>query len=467
MVAEKTTFALLFGNRGMFPGHLMEEARAELPKLLESWGYKTICMDEDATKFGGVETPTEGKLFAQFLEDHKGEIDGVILTLPNFGDENGAVAALKNAGVPIFVHAWPDDLDKMAPELRRDAFCGKCSITDVFWQNAIKFTIDKPWTVRISDPRFKASIEKFASVCRVVGGMKDMVLGALGARTTAFKTVRFDELALQRHGVTVETFDMSEVFARMGTVSTRPEYTQMITELEGYACWGGVPPEAMYKIAQLGTVLNDYITEYSMDCLALRCWVEMEQQLHISPCVLLSMLNNRGIAAACEVDVCNAVMMHALQLASGSPGTCLDWNNNYGDEDDKCILFHCGPVPASLMTGKGQIADHAILSNVVGKGNAYGCNVGRIKPGPMTFASMLTDAGKLKCYIGEGQITEDPIADDFFGCAGVAEIPNLQDVMLHVGRNGFRHHVSVTAGHTKAAMVEALGNYLGYEVTEL
>jgi L-fucose isomerase-like protein len=295
-----------------------------------------------------------------------------------------------------------------------------------------------------------------------------MVLGALGARTTAFKTVRYDEIALQHHGITVESFDLSEVFGKMEKLDTSGHrYTQRITEMQGYSCWEGVPSTAMYKLARLSVVLDDYILENGLDCLALRCWVEMEQQLHISPCVILSMLNERGIAAACEVDVCNAVMMHALQLASGFPTTCLDWNNNYSDEDDKCILFHCGPVPKSLMSTPGQITDHAILRNVVGEGNAFGCNVGRIKPGPITFASMVTDSGKLRCYVGEGKITEDPIAEGFFGCAGVAQIPNLQDVLMHVGRNGFRHHVSVSAGHTKAAMVEALGNYLGYDITEV
>jgi len=468
MSANKTTFALYYGNRGMFPGSLMAEARETLPRVLKEWGHDSIALDPSLTHFGAVETPAEGRIYAKFLEENRGKFGGVIVCLPNFGDENGAVAALKDAGVPIFIQAYPDDLDKMAPELRRDAFCGKFSIMDVFWQNGIKYTIDKPHTVALSDPRFKANIESFDAVCRVVGGMKDMVLGALGARTTAFKTVRFDEIALQRHGITVEAFDLSEVFAKIAELDpASDEYQTKMAALKAYSCWTGVPEAAIDRLTRLAVVIDDYIAEYALDALALRCWVELEAQLNISPCVLLSEINDRGIAAACEVDVNNAVAMHALRLASDGPATCLDWNNNYGDEDDKCILFHCGPVPKTLMSTPGRITDHAILRNVVGEGCAFGCNVGRIKPGPMTYASMLTDAGKLKFYVGEGQFTEDEIAEDFFGCAGVAQIPCLQDVLMHVGRNGFRHHVSVSAGHTKAAVVEALGNYLGYEVTEV
>ena len=54
---------------------------------------------------------------------------------------------------------------------------------------------------------------------------------------------------------------------------------------------------------------------------------------------------------------------------------------------------------------------------------------------------------------------------DFFGCAGVAEIPKLQDVMLHVGYEGHRHHTSITAGHVMAPLKEALERYLGFEVS--
>ena len=161
----------------------------------------------------------------------------------------------------------------------------------------------------------------------------------------------------------------------------------------------------------------------------------------------------------------NAILMQALSLASGHPPTCLDWNNNYGDDPDKCILFHCGPVPNSMMTGKGKIKDHAILSNAVGKGCSYGCNVGRIAPTPFTYGSLLTDNGKLQFYLGEGRFTDDAIPDEFFGCAGVVEIAHLQDTLQTIGYLGFRHHVSISAGHVREPVQEAFEKYLGYEVT--
>jgi L-fucose isomerase-like protein len=468
MSIPKTTFALFFGNRGFFPGSLMASAREELTQVLHGLGHETLILEAEATRHGAVETVREGEIYADFLTRNRGKFGGVILCLPNFGDETGAIAALKDCGVPILIQAYPDELDKMAPATRRDAFCGKFSIMDVFYQYGLKFTVLPPHTVSPASPRFAEQVDFFDRVCRVYGGMREMVVGALGARTTAFKTVRIDELALQRHGITMETLDLSDIFARMNAVAADSDaYRAKADCLQNYTCWQGVPEAAFEKLVRLGVAVDQVVEEYRLDAVALRCWVEMQQQLGISPCVLLSEMNDRGLPTACEVDVGNAVTMFALRQASGRPATCLDWNNNYAEEEDKCILFHCGPVPQSLMTAPGQISDHLILANAVGEGCSYGCNVGRIAPAPFTFGSMLTEAGKLKYYLGEGRFTADPIPEDFFGCAGVAEIPHLQAALQTIGYQGHRHHTSVTPGHVADAVAEAFTKYLGYELSRV
>jgi L-fucose isomerase-like protein len=463
---QKSRFALFFGNRGFFPASLQAEAREEFPRVLETAGHEVLLLDAEATRYGAVETSQEGQFFANFLRENQGKFDGVILSLPNFGDENGAVAALKDARVPILVQAYPDQFDRMGPTLRRDAFCGKLSIMDVFYQHDLKFTALKPHVISPVSERFKANLDHFDRLCRVVKGFQNLVVGAIGARTTAFKTVRFDEVALQRAGITVETIDLAVVIARVKTVAKGDNaYKEKLEELQAYTTWDGVPDAAIDNISRLGVVLDELIEEYKMDAIAIRCWIELQEQLGISPCVLLGLLNNKGTIAACEVDVCNAVAMAALSLASGRPATLLDWNNNYGEEDDKCILFHCGPVPSDLMTNKGQVSDHLILVNAVGENHGFGCVVGRIAPAELTFGGMMTDAGRVKVYLGNGRFTEDPIPSNFFGAAGVAEIAGLQDVLLHVGMNGYRHHVGVTSGNYVAPIQEALEKYVDFHVT--
>jgi L-fucose isomerase-like protein len=465
MTTDKITFALFFGNRGFFPASLIAQARQDLPRVLKGWGYDSIMLDDDATRHGAVETRQEGERYARFLAENRGHYDGVILCLPNFGDEFGAVTALKDAGVPILVQAYPDDLDKMAPALRRDAFCGKISVMDVFNQFDVKFTTLKPHVVEPTSEPFRANIDHFGRLCRVVKGVRGMTVGAIGARTTPFKTVRIDELALQHHGITVETLDMSEIIGRVEKLPpSLPAYQEKFLTMQAYASWKGVPDSAFINLVKLGVVIDQVISEYQMDAVAIRCWTELQMRLGISPCVLMGEMNDRFVPAACEVDTGNAVMMHALSLASGNPPTCLDWNNNYAGDENKCILFHCGPVPRALMTEKGQVIDHLILQNSIGEGCGYGCNVGRIRPMSFTYGSLLTNAGKVTAYLGEGAFTSDPIPADFFGCAGVAQFDRLQDVLLHIGRKGYRHHVSLTPGSVMAPLHEALEHYLGFEI---
>ena len=466
MKQAKTAFALFFGNRGLFPGSLIAGARKELAGALEQLGHKTLLLETGATRHGGVETVAEGRRYARFLAEHRGRFGGVIVCLPNFGDENGAVAALQDAGVPILIQAYPDELDKMAPALRRDAFCGKFSIMDVFCQHGIRFTALPPHVAYPSSPAFAAQVEHFDRVCRTVQGMRRMTVVAVGARTTVFKTVRIDELALAAAGINVETLDLATVFARLRKLSGNDRAVKAKAALlKRYACFRGVPAPAFEKLAKLGVVLDQIVDEFGADALAIRCWLEMQQELGISPCVLMSALNERGVPAACEVDIGSAVAMYALGLASGQPAACLDWNNNYGDEEDKCILFHCGPVPQSMMRAQGRVTDHDILANATGPGCGYGCNTGRIAATPMTFGNVLTSGGKLHFYLGQGAFTDDPVPADFFGCAGVAQVKDLQLALQKIGYLGHRHHVSVTPGHVAAPLEEAFRKYLGYELT--
>jgi L-fucose isomerase-like protein len=463
---KKTTFALFFGNRGFFPASLIADARIEMQSELNALGHAVLMLEAEATRHGAVETPLEGEVYAEFLRANRGKFGGVIVCLPNFGDETGAVAALKDAGVPIWVQAYPDDYDKMSPALRRDAFCGKISIQDVFRQYDVKSTALKPHTVKPGSEKFKANVDEFDRICRVVNGVRGMTVGEIGARTTPFKTVRIDEVTLQHHGITVETFDMSDIFMRMKSVcSSEPIYAEKTRTLQLAASWEDVPEKAFENMVRLSVTLDKLAGEARLNAMAIRCWTEMQQEMGISPCVAMGVLNDSGLPAACEVDLGNAVVMRALNLASYEPAGLLDWNNNYGDEEDKCILFHCGPMPASLMESKGQVTDHAILLNSLGAGISYGCNVGRIKPMDFTFGSLMTDEGKVKMYLGEGSFTRDPIPANFFGVAGVAQIRNLQDVLQFIGANGHRHHVSVTPGKVQAPLFEALNHYLDFEVS--
>lgn len=443
------------------PGELILEARRDLVEACKRAGYDYLIMEESATRYGGVETRDEGRLYHDWLKSHEGEYDGVIFSLPIFADENGAVEALKDAGVPILIQAYPDEIGKMDFAHRRDAYCGKFSVTDVFTQCGIPFTVLKPHVVHPLTDKFQENLREFAAICRVVNGMKRFTVGCIGARTTAFKTTRFDEIALQKYGITVESFDLSELVFKVQNKKKDEEVIAKMERLSAYTDCSSCPDSKLETLAKISVVIDEYIRDYHLDCLSLRCWNEMEQILRVCPCVLLSELNDRGIVASCEIDLCSAITMRGMALASEEATTVLDWNNNYGEDENKVILFHCGPVAQSLMTKKGTLTSHKMFDKG-DPGSGWGTNEGRIAAFPMTFSNCQTKDGKLIVYASEAEMTDLPIEKAYFGCAGVADIPDLQNKLIRLARGGFKHHTSIGKGHLKSILEEAYTTYLHY-----
>lgn len=464
---KKQTFALYFGNRGFFPATLIASARNEVSDAVTKAGFGFIMPPKDMTRYGAVETKDEGMIYANWLEKHRGEFDGVIMSLPNFSDENGAVAAVRDCGVPIFIQAYPDEIGKMDFDHRRDSYCGKFSICDVFHQYNIPFTIMQPHVVHPSSSAFEKNLKDFAAVCRVVNGMKRFTIGIIGARTTKFKTVRYDEITLQKYGITCDTYDLSELFYRVKKLDAQSDSVKKKLErLVEYTDFSAVPPEKTETLAKVSVAIDDMMREYHLDCITLRCWNEMQSVLGVAPCVLLSELNDRGIVASCEIDLCSAINMYSMLLASEEPTACLDWNNNYGDDPNKVILFHCGPVAQSLMEGKGHVTDHKMFAKEC-PGCGWGSNEGRIAAFPMTYSNCKTENGKLTFYADKGEFTGEPIEKEYFGCGGVARIDDLQRKLIVLARNGFRHHTAIGKGDMTDILREAFTTYLGYDMIEL
>lgn len=464
---KKQTFALYFGNRGFFPASLIASARDEVAAAVEKAGFDYLMPPSDMTRYGAVETKDEGLKYAEWLGEHIGKYDGLIMSLPNFSDENGAVAAVRDCGVPIFIQAYPDEIGKMDFDHRRDSYCGKFSICDVFHQYKIPFTIMPPHVVHPNTDAFAKNLSDFAAVCRVVNGMKRFTIGVIGARTTKFKTVRYDEITLQKYGITCDTYDLSELFYRVEKMDGNSDAVKAkIEKLIGYTDFSSVPKDKTETLAKVSVAIDDMMREYHLDCITLRCWEEMQTVLGVAPCVLLSELNDRGIVASCEIDLCSAINMYSMLLASQTPTACLDWNNNYGDDPNKVILFHCGPVAQSLMDGKGKVTDHKMFAKGC-PGCGWGSNEGRIAAFDMTYSNCKTEDGKLTFYVDKGEFTSEPIEPEFFGCGGVAKIDDLQRKLIVLAKNGFRHHTAVGKGDMTDILREAFTTYLGYDIIEL
>ena len=215
-------------------------------------------------------------------------------------------------------------------------------------------------------------------------------------------------------------------------------------------------------MAKLGVVIDDWMAENDLDATAIQCWDSIQENYGVNVCTLMSMMSDKLMPSACEMDITGLASMYALQLASGTPAALVDWNNNYGDDPDTCVLFHCGNW--ANFYAKAEMKTAEILGTTLGADNTWGAINGRTPAGPLTIARISTDDvnGRCKAYVGEGQFLDDPL--DTFGSSAVVDIPNLQPLLKYICKNGFEHHAAMSPAHTADAMAEALGNYLHWEV---
>ncbi len=460
------SFGIIIGNRGFFPDHLAKTGREELLAVIEKAGYHTVGLSPSESKYGAVETREEARKCADLFRSRRDSIDGVIVSLPNFGDERGIADTLRLSGleVPVLIQATPDTPSKMSIQYRRDSFCGKMSACNNLSQYGIPYSLTTLHTETPDSEQFRRDLDWFAAVCRVVRGLRRLRIGAIGARPAAFNTVRFSEKILEANGISVEPIDLSEILGRIQHMKDNDDAAHgKLETIKAYMQTKGIPESALMKMAKLGAVIDGWMEETNVAISAIQCWTSMEEYFGIVPCTVMSMMSNALKSSACEMDICGVIAMHSLQLASGTPSALLDWNNNYGDNPNKAVCFHCSNLPKHFFRDV-RMDYQEIIAGTVGKENTYGTCVGRVKTGPMTYARFSTNdrEGKICGYLGEGEFTDDSL--DTFGGAGVVEIPRMQDLLRFICERGFEHHVAANLAAVGGAVHEATTRYLGWNV---
>ncbi|HEY4011558.1 MAG TPA: L-fucose/L-arabinose isomerase family protein [Acidobacteriaceae bacterium] len=466
-MGRQMTMGVVVGNRGFFPSHLATSGRLEMVAALEAAGIKPIVLSPEETAHGAVETYEDAKRCAALFKKHATEIDGIIITLPNFGEERGLADTLRLADlrVPVLIQATPDSPGKMGIAFRRDSFCGKMSISNNLKQYGIPYSLTTLHTEAPDSAEFKADLVKFSAVCRIVRGFRNLRLGAIGARPAAFNTVRYSEKLLEHSGITVDTLDLSEVF---GGISRLPDnddaVQQKLAAIKSYIPVNSTPEDALIKMSKLGVVIDKWMSSHELTISSVQCWTSMEEFFGVVPCTVMSMMSEKLIPSACEVDTMGTLSMYALTLASETPSALLDWNNNYGDDPNKAVCFHCSNLPKHFFKPGVKMDYQLIIAGTVGKENTHGTLDGTVKAGDMSFArfSTLDLEGRIAGYVGQGRFTDDPLTT--FGGAGVCEIPNLQKLLHYICENGFEHHVAANFSHTADAVYEAASKYLGWHM---
>ena len=466
---ERMCFGIIIGTRAYFNSELAKDVRKQLLKTLADEGYDYVILPEDATPTGSssIETREDGLKCAELFRQNRDRIDGIIVSLPNFGFEIGIINAISVAdlNVPVLVQACDDENDKVDLDSRRDAFCGKISVCNNLYQYGIPFTDTTLHTYSIYSELLAKDINKFAGICRVVNGLRHARIGAIGARPAGFQTVRASEKLLQKSGITVVPVDLSEILGAARKIEDTD--AELLKKLEEIKCYAAVPKEYSDKLvlqAKFGVAVERWIEANQIDAVAVQCWDSLEQNYGCAACVTMSMLGEKLLPAACEVDIAGAVSMYALTLAAQGQSALLDWNNNFAEDRNKCVCTHCGNFPKSFVRNDLKLGTLGVLGRTLGKVNTFGAVYGKVTKGDFTFFRISTDdtKGAIEAYLGTGEITDDPYGMD--GCIAVTKVNNLQTLMKYICKNGFEHHVAMVRNDVKEILNEAIEDYLGWNL---
>ena len=458
------TLGVILGNRDFFPDVLVGEARRDLQRLFEAMSIEPVWLLPEETKLGAVETWADAQKCGDLLRRNRERLDGILVCLPNFGDEKGIADSIRlaDARVPILVQACPDDLDQFGLDRRRDAFCGKISVCNNLRQFGFKYSLTRDHTVAISDARFREDLAQFLQSCNVVRGLNRVRIGAVGARPNAFNTTRFSEKLFENAGISTHTIDLSEIFGEAERIADAdPRLKQRIEQIHAYADTSSAPAESLVRMAKFAIVVDNWMDALGLSATAMQCWSSLQKNFGVNVCTIMSMMSQRMMPSACEVDIAGVISMYALQLASGRPSALVDWNNNYGGNPDKCVLFHCGNWATEFLP-EAKMGTAPILGTTLGEENTVGTLNGRTDSGPVTIARISTDdlTGSIVAYVAQGRFTDDPL--NTFGSRAVVDVPALPQLMHVICQQGFEHHAAMSRSHTADAVADALSRYKGW-----
>jgi L-fucose isomerase-like protein len=467
MEKQKQTFGVIIATRNIFNSELAVKARKEVLAKLEKLGFEYVILPSSETPTGNIEGYEDAKKCAELFKKEADRIDGIVVVLPNFGDELGVVNSIAMSGlnVPVLIQACDDDNDKVDVKNRRDAFCGKVSVCNNLYQYGIKFTNTVFHTYDVDSEEFTTDLMKFAGICRVVKGLRNLRVGAIGTRPIGFQTMRFSEKLLQDSGITVIPVDMSEIIAAAENIKEDSnDVRDKIESIKNYGSCKMLNKGQINRQARFGLAVERWIEENDIQTSAIQCWESIEKNYGCAACVTMSMMGEKLMPSACEVDVAGAISMYALALAAQTPSALLDWNNNFGKDRNKVVCTHCSNYPKSFFDNEIEIGSLDILGTVLGQENTFGAVKGKVAPGSMTYFRISTDdrRGVIKSYLGEGRITDDPYGMD--GGIAVCEIPDLQELMNFIVKEGFEHHVGMVRGQVAEILDEAIGNYMDWDL---
>ncbi len=328
--------------------------------------------------------------------------------------------------------------------------------------NALRAFDDRSFEYLFGAPneeRSKETIEAVVKAAAVKKEMRSLKMSAVGHTPQGFGFGRaLDSELMNTFGVELEAIEARELIDKAKTY-TDGEVAAYLEKTEQMTCGLDKTPEHnRIDHARLLKAYSDYVREHQIGALASRCWPDFFTAFGTPVCTVLSMLNDEGVAAACEADIYGALSMWIGMQLSGEPVFFGDPVSL--DEGENTVTFwHCGAAACSLARRDTGAVVGVHPNRKIGPAMDFGCEA---FPEATIFRIGREPDGFFRFFLAEGEALDKP--KQFIGTSIVVKTDNpAREVVERSVKDGFEPHFVVIKGRHAAAL-EALANMYGFEV---
>lgn len=392
-------------------------------------------------------------------------VDAVVVVQATFTDARFIATAAEDSAVPVLLWAFPDQ--RNGERLALNALCGLILASFELGQHhrRARWLLADPGdpdaaerlaTALSTDPQDPPPVAESTSTSsrgsaaseRARAAVERLSLarvGVVGRPPDGFGPCGRHADAERRAAVAVESFDIDHVLDLVPTVhddQVERTRTRVRRELIGL---DDLEASATTSSLQFHAALDQLRRERRWDSLALRCWPESFERLGCSACTPMALLNEDGIAAACEADALGAITMMVLGWLGESRPALVDLVD-IDREDDTAVVWHCGVAPAEFAPASrpARAANHPnrelpLVQHLV------------MKPGRVTVARLSQSRGTVRMVIGGADALDRPMP--YLGSSGVLRFDRpATEVLDTVVSEGLEHHLALVYGDCRAEL---------------
>lgn len=289
--------------------------------------------------------------------------------------------------------------------------------------------------------------------------MRSLTVASIGHTPEGFGFGRaLDSEMMSVFGVELQSIEARELIERARSYSDE-ECAEYLLKTEG--CTAGfdkTPEQNRLDHARLLKAYSDYVKENHIGALSSRCWPDFFTSFGTPVCTVLSMLNDAGVAAACEADAYGALSMWmGMQLS----GEAVFFGDPVAlDETESTITYwHCGMAACSLARRDTGAVVGVHPNRRIGPAMDFGCEA---FADATVFRIGRKPDGSFRFFIAEGSVPDKP--KQFIGTSIVVKTDKpSREVVEDSIRAGFEPHFVVVKGR-HAETLSVLAAQFGFEV---